>query len=138
MREESYRGLSVNNLEILIENNRKAPPNEVGLRNIEAMQRVKDYKEKYGDGLPTISTTTSSAAEALETLVQKNNDLDRQVADVTSRMAKIQEYTRKAEEAASKGDDEAAAKYAELASELEFGQNLDGEDGSLQPPSGRR
>ena len=53
-------------------------------------------------------------------------------------MAKIQEYTRKAEEAASKGDDEAAAKYAELASELEFGQNLDGEDGSLQPPSGRR
>lgn len=138
MREESYRGLSVNNLEILIENNRKAPPNEVGLRNIEAMQRVKDYKEKYGDGLPTISTTTSSAAEALETLVQKNNDLDRQVADVTSRMAKIQEYTRKAEEAAKEGNEEAAERFALLASELEFGQNLDGEDGSLQPPSGRR
>lgn len=138
MREESYRGLSVNNLEILIENNRKAPPNEVGLRNIEAMQRVKDYKEKYGDGLPTISTTTSSAAEALETLVQKNNDLDRQVADVTSRMAKIQEYTRKAEEAASKGDDEEAAKYAELADSLQHGQDLNGEDESLQPPSGRR
>ena len=138
MREESYRGLSVNNLEILIENNRKAPPNEVGLRNIEAMQRVKDYKEKYGDGLPTISTTTSSAAEALETLVQKNNDLDRQVADVTSRMAQIQEYTRKAEEAASKGDDEEAAKYAELADSLQHGQDLNGEDESLQPPSGRR
>ena len=110
----------------------------MGLRNIEAMQRVKDYKEKYGDGLPTISTTTSSAAEALETLVQKNNDLDRQVADVTSRMAQIQEYTRKAEEAASKGDDEEAAKYAELADSLQHGQDLNGEDESLQPPSGRR
>ncbi len=136
--EESYGSLSIDNLILLLRNCRKTPKTPENLRNIRALERVIYYKNTCNDPFPERKSAASSSAGTLEKLVQRSADLDRQLADVTSRMAQIQEYTRKAEEAASKGDDEEAAKYAELADSLQHGQDLNGEDESLQPPRGRR